>query len=177
MVVSEQVCVRAGLQEKQCQFGVILIPCHQPVGLDVTLPNSLQLARQLVRAILCGQRAVGSKKPHRFVDEFHVESALHTEAELLFETVRDSNSVRHDLQSHFLEKLIDRVVGCQPAVFRVIESLLNVPHGSVVHILASFGVVDARLLLCRLLHLYLSHAHKHLAGLLHLINKVLIRNL
>ena len=66
-----------------------------------------------------------------------------TEAELLFETIRDFNSVRHHLQSHFLEKLIDR--GRHPAVFRVIESLLNVPYGFVVHVLTCFRVIDASL--------------------------------
>ena len=89
--------MRASLQEQECQLCVVLLPCHQLVGLDVTFPDSLKLARQFVWTVLCRQRTVGSKKPHRLIDEIHVESTLYAEAELLSETVGYLYGVCHVL--------------------------------------------------------------------------------
>ena len=89
--------MRAGLQEKKCQLHVVLLPRHQPVWLNVTLPDTLKLARQFVWAVMCGQRTVGSEKPHRLIDEIHVESTLHAEAELLSETAGYLYGVCHIL--------------------------------------------------------------------------------
>ena len=44
--------MRASLQEQECQLCVVLLPCHQPVRLDVTFPDTLKLARQFVWAVL-----------------------------------------------------------------------------------------------------------------------------
>ena len=77
----------------------------------VALPLPVSVARQPMGTILGGQRACSFKQVHRICYVLHVKPAFDATAELLFKTVRDSNSVRHNLQSHFLEKLIDRVVG------------------------------------------------------------------
>ena len=62
----------AGLQEEKRQLRVALLPCHQPVGLYVTLPLSIFVARKFVRAVLGGQRTSGSEKGDGIVDELYV---------------------------------------------------------------------------------------------------------
>ena len=66
---SEQVRVRACSQEQECKFGVVLIPCHQPVGLDVTLPLSFMVARQLVWTIFGGQCTSSSEQGDRIKNQ------------------------------------------------------------------------------------------------------------
>ena len=66
---SEQVCVCAGLQEQERQLGVVLIPCHQPVGLDVALPLSFMVARQLVWTIFGGQCTSSSEQGDRIKNQ------------------------------------------------------------------------------------------------------------
>ena len=85
----------AGLQEEQRQLGVVLLPGHQPVGLDVALPNALQVARQAVRTVLLGQRAFGGKDFDGLADEVHLEAALLAELDLLAETRGEVYRVFH----------------------------------------------------------------------------------
>ena len=62
--------MRARLQEQQCKFIVILLPRHQPIGLDVALPLPLVVTFQRVRIILSRQRASGLKQIHPSVINF-----------------------------------------------------------------------------------------------------------
>ena len=75
------------LQEKQRQLHVVLLPRHQPVGLDVAFPLSIFVARELVWAIPHGQRASGFKQVHRLSYVLHVKTTLDATAEVLFEAV------------------------------------------------------------------------------------------
>ena len=50
--------MRTRLQEEKRQPCVILLPSHQPVRFDVTLPATIELPRQFVRAVLYGQGTV-----------------------------------------------------------------------------------------------------------------------
>ena len=74
-------------QEQERQLGVILIPCHQPIRLDVAFPLTVLIARKFVRAILHGQGASGFKQVHRISYVLHVKSALDATAEVLLEAV------------------------------------------------------------------------------------------
>lgn len=63
----EQVRMRASSQEQECQLCVVLLPRHQPVGFDVTLPGLNALVNQFVRAVLEGQSACSSEQSDCFI--------------------------------------------------------------------------------------------------------------
>ena len=44
--------MRARLQEQQCELAIVLLPRHQPVGLDVALPLPLMVALELRSSLL-----------------------------------------------------------------------------------------------------------------------------
>ena len=78
--------MRSGSQEEECELRVILLPRHQPVGLDVALPDAVHVARQLVGAVLGRQRTGSFEQIHRIGNELHVKTSLDATAELLLET-------------------------------------------------------------------------------------------
>ena len=75
----------ACLQEEECQLGVVLFPRHQPVGFYVTLPLSILVARQLVRAILGGQRARCSEQDNGILYQLYVKPSLAAEFQVFLE--------------------------------------------------------------------------------------------
>ena len=52
---TEQVGVCARTCEKECQFGIVLLPYHQPVGLQVALPAA--------GIVLCKQSGLWAERP------------------------------------------------------------------------------------------------------------------
>lgn len=94
----------AGLQEEQRQLGVVLLPRHQPIRLNVTFPGLYLLVGKLVRAVLHGQRACGGKQQHSVFDEAHVESTLLAAFQLFIKTLGGLDNVTHTLMPNFSNK-------------------------------------------------------------------------
>ena len=92
---TEKVGVGASLEEQQRQFLVVLLPCHQPVRLDVALPLPFVVALQRVGVIFGGQLAGGFEQVHRVSNELHVKPTLDTALEVFLEQVRDDDGVPH----------------------------------------------------------------------------------
>ena len=75
----------ARLQEEERQLRVVLFPRHQPVGLDVALPLAPAIARQLVWAILGGQRARFSEHGYGILYQLNVKPSLAAEFQVFLE--------------------------------------------------------------------------------------------
>ena len=94
-VLSEQVGVRAGVRHQKHQFSVVLLPNHQPVGLDVALPAAGILAREQVGTVLGGERAGSGKQLDGVLDELHVVAALLATLHVFLEALRGYYLVLH----------------------------------------------------------------------------------
>ena len=68
--------MRACSQEQERQLRVVLIPSHQPVGLDVTFPYLRALVNQFVRSILGGQGAGSPKQGDGIQNHLNVKPPL-----------------------------------------------------------------------------------------------------
>ena len=85
----------ASLQEQERELLIVLLPSHQPVGLNVAFPYPMHIARKFVRTILWRQRTVCFKQVHRIGDEFHVEPSPDAALEVFFELGRQSDLICH----------------------------------------------------------------------------------
>ena len=91
----------AGLQEKQNQLCVVLLPCHQPIWLNVALPLPLQIARQFVWTVLSRQRSCGCKQLHCFKYELHVIATFLTQLQFLIKAFGGLYPVCHRAMPSF----------------------------------------------------------------------------
>ena len=85
----------ASSEEEERQLRIILLPCHQPVGFDVALPNAVHVARQFVWSVMLWQRASGFKQVHCVCNKFHVKPTLDAAAELFLEAGGEYNLICH----------------------------------------------------------------------------------
>ena len=84
-LLTEQVGVCARTSEKERQFCIVLLPYHQPVGLQVALPAAGIVTRQLMGQIFCGEFPIGFEQPNGCFEQFHVKSTLATPFRILAE--------------------------------------------------------------------------------------------
>jgi hypothetical protein len=95
---TENVGVGACLEEQKRQFPVVLLPCHQPVVLDVALPLPSVVALQGVGVVFGGQLARPGKQIDDILDQLYVQAALTTPLQILFEAVGVVNAVHFNLK-------------------------------------------------------------------------------
>ena len=112
----------ASLQEQKRQFHIVLLPCHQPVWLDVALPGINLLIYELMRVVLRWQRTSCSKQGHNILDELDVQSALFTSLQVLIETIGIIDAI-HTSAEYLFEHFIHAVSMVYPSVFHIIHRL------------------------------------------------------
>ena len=98
---AEKVSVGACLEEQQRQFLVVLLPCHQPVRLNVALPLPFVVALQWVGVVCGGQLARLGQQTHSIKNEVHVIATLLTSLQLLVETLGGLNPELHRAMPSF----------------------------------------------------------------------------
>ena len=75
----------ACINKYQAQQAVVLLPDEQPVGLHVTLPASLVLARQFVRAVFGRELPFFLKDVKHGFEDIHIKTAPDTEPQRFLE--------------------------------------------------------------------------------------------
>ena len=104
MLSLKQIGMSASLQKQERQLGVVLFSSHEPVGLDVALPNLPLLVHEFVWTVLSGERASFLKYGNSIMYEPHVQTSFLTENQVLFETLWGYNFVLHILMPNSLNK-------------------------------------------------------------------------
>lgn len=102
-------------REKKRELGVVLLPEHQPVTLDMALPRARIVARQFVRAILLRQRAVSLQQADGCFQQFHIVSALAATFSVAAEGLGHSNCVHIQMPKDWNISLDEENVSTRPA--------------------------------------------------------------
>ncbi len=82
-----------GLKEQKCQLHVVLLPRHQPVGLNVAFPLPFPVSRQSVWMIQRRKCSCGCQYINSIVDEPNIKSTLLAAFQVLFEALSVANLV------------------------------------------------------------------------------------
>ena len=85
--------MRACSQEQESKLRVILLPRHQPVGLDVAFPLTVFATRQLVRAILNRQCAGSSEQSDCIIYMLQIKPSLQTAFQVFVEALGSINTI------------------------------------------------------------------------------------
>ena len=85
--------MRAGLQEQQRQFHVVLPPSHQPVRLYMALPRLLPLIDEFMGTILGGQRASCSEQSNCIENQLQVKTSLLAALQVFVEAFGSTNTI------------------------------------------------------------------------------------
>ena len=142
------------LKKQQRQFGVILQPSHQPVGLNMALPCLNLLVHQLMRTINRWQFTIDSKNFNGILYQLYIQATLFTTFQVLLESLRIANAI-HESTKYFLKHVVHAIGLIYPAIFHVLHSLTESCRLSYIFIFR-LGIF---------LYLYRCHAHQHFACL------------
>ena len=109
-------------REKKRELGVVLLPEHQPVALDMALPRARIVARQFVRAILLRQRTFSLQQTDGCLQQFHIISALATTFSVAAEGLGHSNCEHIQMPKDWNISLDEAKVSTRPARMSSCES-------------------------------------------------------
>ncbi len=101
--------------EKKRKLGIVLLPEHQPVALQVALPRAGIVARQFVWALFAWQLAVGFQQTDGRLQQFHIISTLAATFGVAAEGLGHSNDVHAQMPKDWNISLDEEKVSTRPA--------------------------------------------------------------